>query len=216
MGYKIRLVAAVSVMALLTSACLLSIKGFSVSRKTIAAGQKAVVTLQLFPTVNTSENLKAVPFVLVGQEDFAPQMTFPGSARVFDAKENYGSAPRALTKDDQMRDALMATSACGDYPVVDDADWVKTLFRTEGKVNVKNRVNKVALTKIPMKMPNGADLDSSIAINWVMIAGMWADDSENGTVGQPDTEDAFFCTSMVQSNFAVGDVSATEIEAAND
>jgi hypothetical protein len=214
MGKRVRLVAALGVVALLMSSCLLSIKGYSVSRRGIAPGQKAVVTLKLYPYVDVTTNLRAVPFVLVAQLDNSPALGFPGTGRVFDTKENYGGAPRSLQRDDQMRDVLIDGSACADYPIVDDTDWLKTLFRTENPVNVKNKADRVALTKIPMKMPGAADMENVFTVEWAMIAGMWSDNPEDGTIGQPDAEDSFFCTSSIQSNFYGDEVTETEAKEA--
>lgn len=203
MSKKLRLVAALGAMALLLSSCLFSIKGFSVSRRTIGPGDTAVVTLKLYPTFNSASALKGVPFLIVAQNDVLPQMTYPSTGRKFDVKENYGSAPRSLQMDNVMRDLLIAEETpCGGYDEITSGAWNKVVFRTEGEINVKNKVNKVALTKIPMKLPGTTDMTDIPALLYVVISGVWRDNPDAGTVGTPDAEDSFDCNSAIFSDFA--------------
>ena len=202
MSKKLRLVAALGAMALLLSSCLFSIKGFSVSRRTIGPGDKAVLTFKLYPTFNSTTNLKAVPFIVFTQLEILPVMNFPSTGRRFDIKENFGGAPRPLVVDNGLRDYMVNGDGCGGYDEITSDGSVVHVFRTENPVNVKNKVNKVALTKVPMKMPNGADMTDIPAVPYTAIMGLWQDDPEAGTPGSPDPEDSIQCYSALHSDFA--------------
>ena len=201
MSKKLKLVAALGAMALLLSSCLFSIKGFSISRRTIGPGDKAVLTLKLYPTFNTAAGLKAIPFIVITQLDILPTMTFPSTGRTFDIKENFGNAPRPLQVDNGLRDYLVA-EGCSGFDEITSSGSVVNVFRTEDQVQVKNKVNKLALTKVPMKMPASADMTDIPAVTYVVIMGLWQDNPDAGTPGSPDSEDTFQCGSALHGDIA--------------
>ena len=128
-------------------------------------------------------------------------MNFPSTGRTFDIKENFGGAPRPLQVDNGLRDYLVA-EGCGGYDEITNSGNVVDVFRTENPVNVKNKVNKVALTKVPMKMPAAEDMTDIAAVPYTVIMGLWQDNAEAGTPGSPDTEDNFQCYSALYGDFA--------------
>lgn len=203
---RARLSAVAAAVTLLMSSCLLSIKGFTVSSPLIAPGGKVVVSLHLFPTQKARPRehpTKAVPFIVVAQSASAPQMVLPATGRIFDTRSNYGRSPRPLFKDQAMRDVLVNGAFCEDFPVLSDPEATKVLVRTQSQITIRNKVEKVALSTIPMKLLKGTDTGDATSLHWAMVAGMWLDNREEGTRYEADSQDTFICTSTIQSNQAM-------------
>ena len=206
MGARTKVLATALPLALLLSGCLFSVKGYRVSSPTMSPGKTVTVTLDIFPTFHSAESRKGWPFIIFLQEgDAAGQLTLPSTGRVFDKTTNFGTEPRALPKDNVLRDEILNDERCLEYrPILDDTNWSKAVFRTQNEVNIKDRGNKVAKTTFPTKLPSSAT-NLPASLNWVLIVGTWMDSSPgmDGTPGVPEETDDIQCTSAIQSSYAL-------------
>jgi hypothetical protein len=191
MKSKVRLIAAITVLGLLSTGCFV-LRGFVWKGGRVKVGKQIVLSLLLRPSDNISS--RDYPFVLIGlpgdtkKRDPALKVAGP---RKFDLKGKFGG-PKDLVRDDDLRDWIVDYGLCGetDSP---DTRWV--LFRTANPVTDRGAVGKTAVSKITFE---GVSKDMQTVLIGV---GGWDDANDSGTV---DGKAEAACNSTAHTTMLVG------------
>jgi hypothetical protein len=199
MRSRLRLVAFVGLLGLLATSCF-TLRGFSFSKAIVDPGEKNILNLRLQPGVeeSTDQGLnRDYPFVILGLS--RPSASDPAFIRVvkprrFDVGGNFGG-PRALQRDDGLRDLILANNWCSGFDVVSSDSTLWLLFRTGSQVNDRERVGKYAMSQLGLKPA----ADTTLGVGQLQIVvGGWIDD-EDGLAESGEV----FCNSAADTSMLI-------------
>lgn len=194
MKSKLRLIAAITVLGLLSTGCF-TLRGFVWKGGKVKVGNKIALLLFLRPNDNLSS--RDYPFVLIGlpgdTKDADPALKVAGP-RKFDLKGKFGG-PNDLVRDDDLRDWVLDGNLC-EWSDQTEVRWV--LFRTANPVRDRGETGLTAVTKITFE---GVEKDN---VQTVLVgAGGWEDKNDSGTV---DEKLEAACNSSAETSMLVGNL----------
>jgi hypothetical protein len=204
MRSRSKVLAALAVMALLTTGCF-RLGGFRLTKQVVENGEKTVLELSIY-TTEGPDDMRHYPFIamwiLAGGEGQTNKTVDP---RVFDVEGKFGP-PRDLIVDNVLRDALLAgpDETCGFFLREDlSGEFKLVVLRTEKRVDSSAAgPNAEALTKIGL-LQKSDEPTSGGSRPFQAIVGGWDDDVNGPGAGVVDTGEETFCSSDTWSWFTV-------------
>jgi hypothetical protein len=147
---------------------------FKWSSTVVKPGRSTTAVIGMTPAGEPPPPNKDVPFILVGFSD-TTQLKL-GKTRKWDTEGKFGG-PLKLFSDGALRTAALSADACkvSGQPLSQIADVIWSALRTDKTVNDKDRVGKIATTRIAIKAAsNATDHQEQI----YFLGGGWQDDGD--------------------------------------
>ena len=160
-------------LALLFSGCFVW-SSFKWSSTVVKPGKSTTAVIGLTPAGEPPPPNKDVPFILVGFSD-TTQLSL-GKTRRWDTEGKFGG-PLKLFSDGALRTAALSADACkvAGQPLSQIPDVVWSALRTDKTVNDRDKVGKIATTKVAIKAAsNATDHQEQI----YFLGGGWQDDGD--------------------------------------